>query len=57
MGSYSLSPFAFQVGTKLSGHEECALERWIALNAAVLQDYWDGAIEYTEDALALLRPV
>ena len=55
MGSYSVSPFEHKAGTRLSGAEERDLERWIALNRTVLEDYWDGAIEYTEDALALLR--
>ncbi len=30
------------------------LERWIDLNRDVLQRYWDGDIEYTQDALAQL---
>ena len=28
------------------------LERWIDLNRDVLQRYWDGGTEYTQDALA-----
>ncbi len=27
------------------------------LNRDVLVDYWDGVIEYTEDALNAIRPV
>ena len=57
LGSYSLSPVEHEAGSRLSGSEERELERWIALNRAVLEGYWDGAIEYTEDALAQLRPL
>ena len=57
MGSYSLSPFEHQAGARLSGAEERKLESWIALNLTVLEGYWDGAIECTEDALASLRSV
>ena len=55
MSSYSLSLFAHKAGSRLTGAEERQPERWIALNLAVLEDYWVGAIEYTEDALAQLR--
>jgi hypothetical protein len=33
------------------------LETWIGLDKEVPRDYWDGAIEYTEDALERLRRV
>ena len=35
--------------------DERSLGRWIEVNLQVLVDYWDGRIEYTEDALDLLR--
>ena len=57
MGSYSVAPFAHRAGRPLSTAEERALEAWVTLNRDVIQRYWDGDIEYTEDALALLRPV
>ena len=31
--------------------------KWIQLNQAVLIDYWDSTIEYTEDVLAALKPI
>lgn len=31
--------------------------QWIELNRKVLIDYWDGTIEYTEDALNAIKPV
>ena len=33
------------------------LGRWVALNRDTLIGYWDGEIEYTEDAIAALVPV
>jgi hypothetical protein len=33
------------------------LAEWIELNRDVLVDYWNGNIEYTEDAISALRPL
>ena len=33
------------------------LAEWIELNRDVLVDYWNGNIEYTEDAISALKPV
>jgi hypothetical protein len=33
------------------------LAEWIELNKDVLIDYWDGDIEYTEDAISALKPL
>ena len=33
------------------------VKRWIELNRNVLIDYWNGDIEYTEDALAAITPL
>lgn len=57
MGSYSIAPFSYRAGQALSPAEERALEAWVALNRDVLQRYWDGDIEFTEDAIALLQPI
>ena len=57
MGSYSIAPFSYRAGQALSPVEERALEAWVALNLDILRRYWDGDIEFTEDALALLRPI
>ena len=44
-------------GGKLSGHELSLLREWIELNLDVILKYWEGEIEYTEDAIALLKPL
>jgi hypothetical protein len=41
----------------MNGHEFELVRQWIDLNQAVLIDYWNGAIEYTEDVLAAVRPI
>jgi hypothetical protein len=39
-------------------HRDLALlTRWIDLNRDTLIKYWDGDIEYTEDAIAAIVPV
>ena len=57
MGSYSVEPFAYRAGLRLASSEERRLEQWIVVNRDVLLGYWDGAIEYTEDALARLTRI
>lgn len=41
----------------IGGHELSAIQRWIELNRAVLEAYWDGRIDYTEDMLAQIKSV
>jgi len=41
----------------ISAQEFELVRRWIELNMNVLVDYWTGDIEYTEDALAAIKPV
>ena len=55
LGSYAISPFAHKAGPRLGGREESLLEGWIDLNRETLQRYWDGDLEYTQDAVAQLR--
>jgi hypothetical protein len=57
MSSYSVSPFEWKEGPRLSKAEEKLLGQWIDLNARVLLDYWNGQVEYTEDAIDRLRAV
>lgn len=33
------------------------LTQWIEINRDVIMGYWDGTIQFTEDALAQLRPI
>jgi len=44
-------------GGKLSGHELTLLQKWLELNWDIILKYWEGEIEYTEDAIALLKPL
>jgi hypothetical protein len=57
MSSYSISPFEWKEGPRLPSAEEKLLGRWIDLNARVLVDYWNGEIEYAEDAIGQLKAV
>lgn len=42
---------------RMSSQEFDAVRRWIELNERVLIDYWNGDIEYTEDALDAIKPI
>jgi hypothetical protein len=42
---------------RMNAPEFGLVRRWIEENMQVLVDYWNGNIEYTEDALAAIRPV
>ncbi len=57
MITVALRPSPRIVRGTLSAHEFGLLKRWVDLNRDVLVDYWDGIIEYTEDALQRLRPI
>ncbi len=57
MTSYSLRPYRFAGGIKLSPTEEALLETWVSLNLETLIDYWNGDIEYTEDAIGRLQAI
>jgi hypothetical protein len=57
MGSYAISPFSYRAGKRLDPQDEKLLARWIDLNISVLQNYWDGTIEYTEDALEQIKSI
>jgi hypothetical protein len=57
MGTYSVRPFAFIGGQRLTGNDEKLLEDWITKNFNVLIAFWDGDIEYTEDMLEKIVPV
>jgi hypothetical protein len=42
---------------RLDPEDLARLAEWIELNRAVLVDYWNGEIEYTENAIAALHPL
>jgi len=44
-------------GGKMTAHDLDLLRKWVGLNHDVIVKYWDGDIEYTEDAIAALKPI
>src|SRR3974390_1566346 len=44
-------------GGKMTAHDLSLLQKWVDLNCDVIVKYWDGDIEYTEDAIAALKPI
>lgn len=57
MGSYSVEPFEHKAGERLPHPEEMKLKLWVGLNKDVLLGYWDGDIEYTQDAIERLKSI
>lgn len=56
--SVTVRPDVAIVGAgKMSAHDLELLRKWIRLNEDVIVKYWDGDIEYTEEAIAALKPV
>jgi hypothetical protein len=53
----AIRPDVRVIAGTVSGRDLALIRQWVALNYDVLIRYWDGDIEYTEDALALLRPI
>ena len=44
-------------GGPMSPQDLTLLQKWVELNRDVIVKYWDGDIEYTEDAIAALKPI
>jgi hypothetical protein len=44
-------------GGKMTAHDLDLLKKWVGLNRDAIVRYWDGDIEYTEDAIAALKPI
>jgi hypothetical protein len=57
MATVAVRPKPRVVRGVLDPDDLALLARWIELNRAVLVDYWNGDIEYTEDAINALRPL
>jgi hypothetical protein len=57
MVTVAIRPSVRVVRGKLDPSDLVQLSRWIDLNQEVLIKYWDGIIEYTEDAIAALQPI
>ena len=57
MVTVAIRPSIRVVGGALDPRDLALLTRWIDLNRDTLVKYWDGDIEYTEDAIAAIVPV
>ena len=57
MVTVALRPDTRIVRGRLDPSGLAVLRRWIELNRETLIKYWDGDIEYTEDAIAALQPI
>ena len=57
MVTVAIRPEVRVIRGRMDSAELALLHRWIELNQDVLVRYWDGSIEYTEDAIAALRPI
>ena len=56
--SVALRPDVHVVGgASMAAHDLSLLKKWAQLNEDVILKYWDGDIEYTEDAIAALKPI
>jgi hypothetical protein len=57
MATVAIRPNVRVVRGTLGPRDLVLLTRWIELNRNTLIDYWNGDIEYTEDAIAAIVPV
>ncbi len=55
--SVALRPTLRVVEGELTADEMRLLQAWVAINFDVIVQFWDGVIEYTENALAALLPL
>jgi hypothetical protein len=55
--SVAIRPDVRVVGGELSAHDLSLLRESVELNRDVIIKYWEGDIEYTEDAIAALKPI
>jgi hypothetical protein len=56
--SVAIKPDVHVVGRgTLSTDDLAVLQKWVELNRDAIVKYWDGNIEYTEDAIAALKPI
>ena len=55
--SVAIRPDVHVVGGSMTAHDFALLKRWVELNQDVIVKYWNGEIEYTEDAIAALKPI
>ena len=57
MVTVAIRPRVRVIRGRLDPQDLALLEQWISRNVETLIKYWDGDIEYTEDAIAAIVPV
>lgn len=57
MITVAVRPAPRLIGSTMTEQEFDLVRRWIELNRNILIDYWEGKIEYTEDALNAIQPI
>ena len=57
MITVAVRPVSRVIRGRINARELELVRRWIGLNETVLVDYWNGDIEYTEDALAAIKSI
>ena len=57
MITVAIRPTVRVVRGRLDAHDLDLLTQWIDLNRDALVDYWNGIIEYTEDAMKAIKPI
>jgi hypothetical protein len=57
MITVAIRPSVRVVRGKLDPQDLDLLTQWIDLNRDTLIDYWNGIIEYTEDAMNAIKPI
>ena len=55
--SVAIQPDVRVVDPQMSAHDVAPLREWVERNRDVIIKYRDGDIEYTEDAIAALKPI
>ena len=57
MITVAIRPSVHVVRGGVNAHDLDLLTQWIDLNRDTLIDYWNGTIEYTEDAMNAIKPI
>jgi hypothetical protein len=57
MITVAVRPVSRVIRGRINARELELVRRWIGVNETVLVDYWNGDIEYTEDALAAIKSI
>jgi hypothetical protein len=52
-----ISPDVHVIDGEMSIHDLALLREWVELNREVIVSHWNGDIEYSEDAIAAIKPI